>query len=176
MKNEGKRFEEAFAKSVPDYALVKRLNDNASAWSGGTNTRFASNNECDYIMFDDRTRTLYGLELKSTKEKSLTFWREDFEDKTKKQSFMIRKCQIQGLQKWSKHCGVFGFVVNFRSSDNRTFFISIDDFLHYTSELPKKSINMQDVLEMNPVEIENEIMRTNYRYDIAKFLNDTKID
>ena len=105
-QSEGKRFENAFIKSVPDYVLVKRLNDNASAWSGGNNTRFSSNNECDYIMFDGRTRTFYGLELKTTKEKSLTFWREDFEDKTKKQTFQIRKCQIQGLEKWSKHFGV----------------------------------------------------------------------
>ena len=83
-KNEGKRFEDAFIKSVPGYVLVKRLNDNASSWSGGTNTRFASKNECDYILFNDHTRTFYGLEMKSTKHSSLTFWREDFEDKSKK--------------------------------------------------------------------------------------------
>ena len=153
-KSFGKNFESQFIKSIPDYVLVKRLNDNASAWSGGTNTRFSSNNECDYIMSDDNTRTFYGLELKSTKEKSLTYWREDFEDKTKKQSFMIRKCQILGLKKWSKHLGVFGFVINFRSFNNRTFFVSINDFLNYTSSLNKKSINIDDVLSMNPIEIE----------------------
>lgn len=69
---------------------MKRLNDNASAWSGGNNTRFSSNNECDYILFDDNTRTFYGIELKTVKEKSLTFWREDFENKDKKQNFQIR--------------------------------------------------------------------------------------
>ena len=79
-KNEGKRFEDAFVKSIPDYVLVKRLNDNASSWSGGTNTRFASKNECDYILFNDHTKTFYGLEMKSTKHSSLTFWRKDFED------------------------------------------------------------------------------------------------
>ncbi|MSS38955.1 hypothetical protein FYJ37_00970 [[Clostridium] scindens] len=174
-KSFGKNFESQFIKSIPDYVLVKRLNDNASAWSGGTNTRFSSNNECDYIMSDDNTRTFYGLELKSTKEKSLTYWREDFEDKTKKQSFMIRKCQILGLKKWSKHLGVFGFVINFRSFNNRTFFVSINDFLNYTSSLNKKSINIDDVLLMNPIEIENKLLRTNYRYDIDKFLMDTRL-
>jgi penicillin-binding protein-related factor A (putative recombinase) len=174
-KSFGKNFESQFIKSIPDYVLVKRLNDNASAWSGGTNTRFSSNNECDYIMSDDNTRTFYGLELKSTKEKSLTYWREDFEDKTKKQSFMIRKCQILGLKKWSKHLGVFGFVINFRSFNNRTFFVSINDFLNYTSSLNKKSINIDDVLSMNPIEIENKLLRTNYRYDIDKFLMDTRL-
>ncbi len=172
-KNEGKKFEEAFVKSIPDYVLVKRLNDNAAGWSGGKNTRFSSNNECDYILFNDRTRIFYGLELKSTKHKSLTFWKEDFEDKDKKKTFQIRKCQIQGLQKWSKHIGVFGFVINFRSCENKTYFISIDEFLDYTSSLSKKSISIDDVLNMNPIEIENNIIRTNYHYNIEKFLKET---
>lgn len=113
---------------------------------------------------------MYGLELKSTKNNSLTFWREDFEDKTKKQAFNIRKRQIQGLEKWSKHNGIFGFVINFRSKNNKTFFVNITDFLNYTSSLYKKSINIKDVLEMNPVEIKSELIRTNYHYDIEGFL------
>ena len=172
-KNEGKRFEDAFIKSIPDYVLVKRLNDNASSWSGGTNTRFASKNECDYILFNDRTKTFYGLEMKSTKHSSLTFWREDFEDKDKKQTFQIRKCQIQGLEKWSKYTGVFGFIINFREDDNRTYFVDIGMFLDYTSSISKKSINKNDILKMNPIEIENNLMRTNYRYDVEKFLKQT---
>lgn len=175
-QKEGKRFEDAFTKSVPNYVLVKRLNDNASAWSGGTKTRFSSNNECDYIMFNDRTRTFYGLELKTTQEKSLSYWREDFEDKTKKQTFQIRKCQILGLKKWSEHLGVFGFIFNFRSFNNKTYFVTIDDFLDYTSSLSKKSININDVLNMNPIEIENNLIRTNYRYNIEKFLSESRLD
>jgi recombination protein U len=175
MKNDGKRFEEDFVKSVPDHVLIKRLNDNAAAWSGGENTRFSSNNECDFILFDDNTRTFYGLELKSTKEKSLTFWREDFDVKGKKQSFMIKRCQIQGLQKWSQHFGVFGFIINFRSLDNKTYFIMIDDFLDYTSTMQKKSININDVLEMNPIELKSELSRTRYKYDIEQFLRDTRL-
>ena len=172
-KNEGKRFEDAFVKSIPDYVLVKRLNDNASSWSGGANTRFTSKNECDYILFNDHTRTFYGLEMKSTKHNSLTFWREDFEDKKKKQTFQIRKCQIQGLEKWSKHTGVFGFIINFRDSQNKTYFIDIGDFLDYTSSFSKKSINKDDVLKMSPIEIESNLIRTNYHYNVEKFLNET---
>ena len=172
-KNEGKRFEDAFVKSIPDYVLVKRLNDNASSWSGGANTRFASKNECDYILFNDQTMTFYGLEMKSTKHNSLTFWREDFEDKNETQNFQIRKCQIQGLEKWSKHRGVFGFVINFRDDENKTYFIDIVDFLDYTSSLSKKSINKADILQMNPIEIENKLLRTNYRYNVEKFLNES---
>jgi len=88
---------------------------------------------------------------------------------------MIRKCQIQGLKKWCRHLGVFGFVINFRSYNNRTFFISINDFLDYTSTLSKKSISIEDILKMKHIEIENKPIRTNYRYDIEKFLQNTKL-
>lgn len=171
IKNEGKRFEDAFNKSCPDYILVKRLNDNAAGWSGGANTRFSSNNECDFILFDSKRSTLLPLELKSTKEKHLTFWRNDFEDKGKKQNFMIRKCQIKGLDKWSKYNNcVCGFVINFRSVENKTFYINIRDFIKYTDRLSKKSINYDDVLNMNPIEINNKLLRTNYQYDVESFL------
>ena len=173
-KNEGKVFEEAFVKSVPDYCLVKRLNDNAGSWSGGLNTRFASHNECDYILFNDHSGVFYGLELKSTKHGSLTFWRQDFEDEGKKQTFQIRKCQIQGLEKWSKHNGVFGFIINFRDNENQTFFVNITDFLKYTSSLSKKRININDIIKMNPIKIDSHLVRTNYRYDVEKFLTETR--
>lgn len=114
--------------------------------------------------------------MKSTKEKSLTFWREDFENKDKKQSFMIRKSQILGLKKWSNfnNC-ICGFVINFRSLNNKTFFIMINNFIQYTSTITKKSINYNDILKMNPIEIESKIIRTDYFYDIEKFLSDTRL-
>lgn len=170
-QNEGKKFEQCFIKSFPDTCLVKRLNDNAASWSGGENTRFASHNECDFIIFDDIKRNFMALELKST-QGSLTYWRKDYEDKDKKQTFMIKKCQIEGLKKWSNHIGTFGFVVNFRMKNNRTFFIPINEFLTYTDSLNKKSINIDDVLNMNPIEIESTKMRTNFKYNITKFLDD----
>lgn len=174
-KNAGKIFEESFARSCPDHLLVKRLNDNAASFSGGGGTRFSSSNECDFLLFDDKTRTFYGLELKSTEGTSLTFWRSDFDDPNKKRTFDIRRCQIEGLNRWSTHKGVFGFLINFRAKGNRTFFVSIIDFIKYTSKLNKKSINLDDVLKMNPIEIENQIIRTRYKYNIEKFLKDTAI-
>lgn len=174
-KSEGKKFEDAFVKSIPDYVLVKRLNDNASSWSGGNMTRFASKNECDYILFNDYTNTFYGLELKSTKHDSLTYWRSDFEATNKKSNFQIRKCQILGLEKWSKHKGVFGLIINFRDEYNKTYFVDIKNFLNYTSPpFSKKSINKSDILSMNPIEIDSELLRTNYRYNIEKFLDETR--
>lgn len=168
-KNEGKVFENCFIKSVPDYCWHKRLNDNASSWANGTNTRFTSTNECDFLLNDFQRNIFYALELKTTKG-SLTFWREDFEKKDVKQSFQIKKNQILGLQKWNVFDMECGFIFNFREYDNKTFYVSIDEFLNYTSTLLKKSINIDDVLKMNPINIENKLLRTNYRYNIDGFL------
>lgn len=172
--NEGKRFENAFIKSVPDYCWHKRLNDNAASWGNGTQTRFTSTNECDFLLFDCNTRTLNALELKTTSG-SLTYWREDFEEKGKKKNYQIKKNQILGLEKWSKYLMNCGLIINFRNKDNRTFYIPINEFIKYTSTLNKKSINIDDVLNMNPIEIENTLMRTNYKYDIDKFLKNTRL-
>ena len=79
-QNEGKVFERAVVASIPDYCWHKRLNDNAASWGNGTQTRFTSTNECDFLLFDCNTRTLSALELKTTSG-SLTYWREDFEEK-----------------------------------------------------------------------------------------------
>lgn len=171
-KNEGKIFEDSFASSVDkSHILVKRLNDNAASWSGGNISRFASKNECDYILYDSDTKLFMALELKSTK-RSLTFWRKDFEKKCKKQTFNITKYQIQGLQEWSQYSGVFGFVINFREYDNKTFFIDINDFLEYTNDLNKKSININDILKIKHIVIDNELKKIRYKYDIDKFIKD----
>lgn len=171
-KNPGKIFEDSFVASVDkSHILIKRLNDNAASWSGGSSSRFASKNECDFLLYESNHKLFMGLELKSTKD-SLTFWREDLENKDIKQTFNIRKCQIQGLKKWSEYSGKYGFVINFREYDNKTFFIAINDFLEYTDKLKKKSINIGDVEKMNHIVINNYIKRTKYMYDIDKFIND----
>ena len=183
-KNPGKVFEECLIKSIDQsHVLVKRLNDNAASFGQSSSTRFASTNECDFLMYENNSRTFYGLELKSIGHDSLTYWREDFEvkiidengkEKTKKQSFNIRKCQIEGLKKWSENYnGVFGLIINFRSKNNRTFFVYIDEFLKYTNGLDKKSINFNDILKMKPIEISCELKRVNYKYDMNEFFNKT---
>lgn len=175
IRNQGKIFEDDFIKSLNSDVWHKRLNDNAASWGNGTNTRFASTNECDFLLFDCKSRTLHALELKST-QGSLTFWRKDFEEKDgKKKSYNIKRNQIQGLQRFSQYLMNCGFVFNFRNHDNRTFFVMIDEFLNYTNTLDKKSININDVLQMNPIEIENEILRTHYRYNLDKFLGETAL-
>lgn len=174
-KNTGKIFENNIADSCPDYILVKKLADNASSWSGGQNTRFASKNECDYIMHNEKNGIFYGLELKSTIGSNFTFWKKELEEDDKKRSYMIKKHQILGLKKWNdNHKGIFGFLLNFKKYDNRTFFVSIDNFYNYIQKIEKTCINLKDVLQMNPIEIPNHIKKTNYSYDMDFFFKETE--
>lgn len=164
-------------KSLPDYCWHKRLNDNAASWSNGTNTRFASTNECDFILFDCNSRTLNAVELKSTKS-TLTFWKSDFDQNESKykKHYNIKKNQILGLEKWKSNYPInCGFVFNFRNENNDTFYVGVDDFLDYTDKLKKKSIGINDVLNMNPIKIENYKLRTNYRYDIDGLLKKIRL-
>lgn len=177
MDREGKNFEISFGNSIDkENYLIKRFNDNAASFGGGSKTRFTSTNECDYEAFDPESRTLYFLELKTTLN-SLTYWRQDFET-DKKGNFQIKKNQIEGLDKFSKYKNtVCGFVINFRATDNNnTYFVYIEEFLNYTNNLDKKSINEKDVQQMNPVVIDSKKKRTRYSYDFSKFVSMTKIE
>lgn len=126
-------------------------------------------------MHDDISNTMYAVELKSTKNGSFTYWRKDFESEDTKKTFMIKKNQILGLQKASKHKIVCGFLLNFRETTNHTYFVYLDKFIDYTFTLDKKSINENDVLNMSPVFIEQTLKKVNYKYNVTKFLNDTKL-
>lgn len=156
-QNEGKKFEADIKASVPDTCWIYRLRDNASSFSGGANTRFTSSNICDYIMLDDNSKTLFLLELKSTKNTSISL-------------SMIRQNQIDGLLEASKHNLIAGFLVNFRNENNDTFFIDIGKFVEMLSGLNKKSFNVADLITYNAIRVESVKKRTRYKYDIAKLI------
>lgn len=157
-KNSGKIFEDDVKNSIPDNCWLYRLRDNASSFAGGQNTRFASSNICDFILLNDATKTLYLLELKSTKNTSLPL-------------SMIRDNQIKGLQEASKHQLVGGLIVNFRNECNDTFFIAIDEFVHMIDTLNKKSFNISDLQSYNAIKIGCEKKRTRYKYNVEEFCN-----
>ena len=142
---------------MPDTCWIYRLRDNASSFSGGNNTRFASTNICDYIAFDDITRTLFLWELKSTKNTSIPLT-------------MIRQNQIDGLLKASKHNLVAGLIINFRNEYNDTFFITIDEFIDMTSSLNKKSFNVKDLESIGAIRIESTKKRTRHTYNISDLI------
>ncbi len=117
---------------------------------------------CDYIMFDDNSKTLYCLELKSTKGTSVSL-------------SMIRDNQIKELTEASDHILVAGFLVNFRNENNDTYFIQINDFNKMISEINKKSFNIKDLQKYNAIYVESECKKVNHKYDVKKFISETHL-
>lgn len=167
MKNSGKIFEEDWKNSCPKTCFIERFKDNMSVFD--KTAKYARENICDYVMHDDLTSTLLLLELKTTSDSSLTFWREDF-DQDKK--YEIRKNQIQGLLKASSHNLSAGLIINFRSYENRTFYLDIRDFILFSESTNKKSINMRDVVDFGGIEIISSKKRTRYRYDVNNLIEE----
>lgn len=162
IQNEGKKFEADLKSSVPDTCWLYRLRDNASSFANGTNTRFTSSNICDYILFDDITKTLFLVECKSTKGKNIPL-------------SMIRDNQIKGLKDAGNHMLVAGFLINFRNKKNDTYFITIDKFLNMINGIRKKAFNIKDLENFGAIKIESTKKRTRYTYNIQKMINELHI-
>lgn len=113
-------------------------------------------------MYHNKTRTLYLLELKSTKSSSIPY-------------SMIRDNQVKELTESSKHMLVAGFLFNYREKDNTTYFMMIDDFNDMTSEINKKSFNMSDLEKYGAIKINSTKKRTRYTYDIENFIKETRL-
>lgn len=167
MANVGKEFEAAIQKAVPkEYALIYRLPDSAQSFGGNTNLRFSRKNPFDYILWDSISRTLYALELKTVKGKSISF------ERSKQDSGQIHYHQICGLDNWNKYCGITcGFIIEFREIET-TIFLSIEEFKRLASAITKKSFTLRDLEDgcYDFVIINQEKARTKFRYDMARFL------
>lgn len=153
MANEGKKFEEDFRKSIPAGFYIYKLKD-AGGWSNASNTRFTISNMCDFIMYSKPT--LYLLELKSTKGKSLPF--SNIKDNQVKE--LLAASNTEGIQA--------GLVINLRSV-NETYYLSIKDFKKYVETTERKSISL-DYLRNEGILIEQELKKTRYRYNIKEFI------
>ena len=168
--NYGKRFEKNFKKSVPEDVWYYRIPDPVEAFSDIKHQlSFHIKNPCDCLIWNWKTKQLYALELKSTQQSLLTFWKKEFENGKKDQSFMIKKNQIEGLAKIKEYNVNCGFIINFRKSDatESTYYLGIDDFLQFSDETTKKSINEKDVIEYNGVPLQSKKLRSNFTYDVA---------
>ena len=171
--NVGKRFEKNFKDSSPDFCLIYRLKDPPQAQNHTDTSIFSWNNPCDFFMFDTYNRYLWCLELKSTKQKYITF-----EDITvnKPSSKMIKKHQILGLKEFGRHINVnAGFLINFRDEENneeRTYYQSIYDFLNMYNKISKSSFNEIDLILNNAIKVNGEKLRVNYRWNINKLIVD----
>lgn len=165
--NSGKKFEQMFKASVPEYALVLRLPDAAQSFGGSSNLRFSRKSPFDYIMWDSKRKILYGLELKTVAGSSISF--ETQKDETKE----IHLHQIKALNDWGNFDGVVaGFVIEFRKYE-RTVFIEIEEFNRLIKVVGKKSFNLFDLLEhdIKFTYIWQHKKKVNFTYDIDSFLN-----
>ena len=159
-------------KCVPDYVGVIRIPDPAQSFSHASNLRFTRKNPYDFILWNPRTYTFYALELKTVKEKSISF------ERSKEESGDIHFYQIEGLKKTSDvgNC-VCGFIIEFREI-SKTIFLQIDNFLKLQDTIDKKSFTIAD-LESNNIPyivIDQHLMITNSKYEVGDFLSKTAIE
>ena len=133
MKNEGKKFEEDFFNSLSNDFFKYRLRD-AGGWSDATNTRFTPSNLCDLIYFNGAT--LYLMELKSVKGKSMPF-----------SNIGNIKKLYKMVEEASKKDTIPCYIINFREVE-RTFYIQANVLKEFYETCGKKSINVEDCLEI----------------------------
>ena len=158
--NSGKKFEQDFRKSIPENIWYYRLRDSPASFGQGTQTRFATSNICDCILFGNST--LFLCELKSHKGKSLPF-------------NCVRQNQIEQMQKAAKFDCIIPALVIFFPDVERCFAIHIYDFVNLVDASKKKSANVSEFAE-NGFEIGVTKLKTHYRYDVEKMMRDLKED
>ena len=171
-KNYGKRFEEDFASSVPDYCYVHRLRDSAQSYNDSEETSFSWDNECDFFIWNSKSHTFCAIECKSTKYKSMTV-QLDKEDKSSK---MVKLHQIESLEKISKYDGtVSGLILNFHDENNdnqRTYFIEVNHFINMMKQINKKSFNEIDLLTVGGAKrIQGHKKRTRWTWNLDEFFD-----
>lgn len=173
--NVGKQFEQNWKANVPSHCMYYRLPDPPQSFNKTDALRFSWKNPCDSFLFDGNSRTFYALELKTSKSKSFSYEKEKNTNKTANIHFH----QIDGLNKLAEiNYIVSGFIFNFRYEDKgteKTYFQEICDFNSMVNELDKKSFNESDLLKYNPILIEQTLKKVNYKYNVAKFLQETSL-
>jgi len=163
----GKQFEKSFEDSAKkDKIFFYRIKDNTGAFNPkcmecpNSKTKFTVKNECDSFLY--QKPILLPLECKSTKSKSISL-----SDK------IIKPQQIKRLTEWLEYNGILpGFIFNFRESNNQTYFLHIKDFNDYVANPNRKNKSSIPILYCKEVglQIKNNILKTNYRYDIKDLL------
>lgn len=170
MSNIGKLFEFQLKKSTPSYALLYRLSDSAQSFGGGNVLRFSNKNPFDFLLWDSIGKTLFALEAKTVKNKSITF------ERNKDDKGIIHYHQIKGLNEWNEYDGIIaGFVIEFRALE-KTIFINIDDFNKLITTITKKSFTLKD-LDDNNISyfvIPQTKKRTRFTYDLDYFITETR--
>lgn len=156
--NVGKKFEQCFKNSCPEYCWLNRYVDGTSSWGGNGQVRFQATNICDFELLDTENKRLFLLELKSYAGKSLPI-------------SGIRPNQLEGLRRANRFNGVYAcLLVNLRGVD-KTFCVNIDTVLEFIELGERKSIPLVWFME-NGIEIEHIYKRTRFTLNLDKFLKE----
>ncbi|MFA1509863.1 Holliday junction resolvase RecU [Priestia aryabhattai] len=169
-KNDGKKFEETLKKnSLEQNTFFYRIKD-VPQMMLKQGSRVSQNY---YDSFAFRNGHLFALELKSTKQKSISFSPK-----------IIKPHQIKYLKEASDYEGVIaGFLLQFRENDNKTYFVHISDFIKYKNtaegklentyinKVNKSSIPIA-ICEEIGTELINIKLDVNYRYYIRNLLDE----
>ena len=171
-KGVGKIFEEDFRSSIDkDRCLLIRLNDQPQSFA--KTAKFSLKPYCDFILYDSLTKLFVPIELKTTKYRSMSY--EDINE-DKSNNAMIHKHQLEKLFEFSKYDGVkSGLLLNFRTEETnvqRTYYISIQNFLDMCQKINKKSVNEIDLLSVgNAIKVNGAKKRSRYLWDINELLD-----
>jgi len=135
-------------------------------------------------MFKD---IMFCLELKSKADTSFSFETEteylkrkqDKKNKipVKPNNKNIKYHQISSLSEVSQYNKIIsGFIFNIRkeNSSNKTYFLHIKDFNKFMNKTTKVSINEKDIIQYGAVEVEGNLKRTRYQYNINRMIEDIK--
>ena len=157
--NQGKQFEDDFKKSIPKNVYYLRLQDSAIGFDVERSTqRFALKSPYDVVLCNKGR--MYALELKSNKEKSMSFYG---------QTPRIKERQVDELVKAENANAIAGLVLNFRSQEE-TYFILASEFKRFMETCGKKSINIADARKIG-VLIPCKKLKVHFRYDLNVILN-----
>ena len=170
--NSGKVFEEDFRSSIDkDRCLLLRLNDQPQSYA--KTARFSLKPPCDFILYDSQTKLFVPVELKTTKYRSISY--EDINEESPNNA-MVHKHQLEKLLEFSKYDGVkAGLLLNFRTEEEnmqRTYYISIQNFLDICQKIDKKSVNEIDLLTVGKaIKVNGAKKRSRYTWNINELLD-----
>lgn len=158
MKNEGKKFEEDFKKSIPEKYFVYRFKDGTANFNGtkNENVRFQAHNICDFEVFAENK--LFLFELKSYKGASIPL-------------SGIRKTQLEEMLKASNYKNIEPyFILNYRALES-VYAIKVQTLQEFIEKAKRKSIPIKWCIE-NGIEIIGVKKKVRFRYELEKFFKD----
>ena len=156
----GQKFEDNFRSSIDRDSsdlFFYRFKDGTANWDrSNKNVRFQAHNICDCMVF--YKQNLFLFELKSHKGKSLPF-------------NCIRDSQYEEMYKAGLKNNVYPLLIIFFSDISECYAIHIRDIMAFKANSDRKSIPLLLCQEIG-FKIDSRLLKTNYRYDVRKFLDD----